>query len=321
MTKPIVFVTCAIPDAGIELLRTKADVHVNMEDRVLSRGELISGLAQADGLLCQLADAVDAEVISSAPRLKAIANYAVGFNNIDLAAASARGIPVTNTPGVLTEATADLAWALLMCAARRVVEGDEMVRQGRFHGWGPRLLLGADVYGATLGLIGLGRIGTAVARRARGFDMRVVYHSRTRLQSKEEAELGLTYLDLPELLGTSDFVSLHVPLTADTRHMIGAQQLRMMKSSAILINTARGPVVDEAALAEALACRRLAAAGLDVYENEPAVHPDLLGLDNVVLLPHVGSGTLGTRSRMAIMAAESMISMLDGGRPSNIVNP
>ncbi|MGI6147457.1 MAG: D-glycerate dehydrogenase [Firmicutes bacterium] len=322
MRKPKVFVTCPIPEAGLDVLRGAVDMEVNMDDRVLTRQELLAGVADADGLLCQLADVVDESVLAAAPRLRAIANYAVGYNNIDIAAATDRRIAVTNTPGVLTETTADLTWALILAVARRVVEGDAMVRQGRFRGWAPRLLLGGDVYGRVLGVVGMGRIGQAVARRARGFGMKVLYYDRSGISSSLETELGATRVSLEELLRESDFVSLHVPLTPETRHLIGREQLAMMKRTAYLVNTARGPVVDEAALAQALAAGELAGAGLDVYENEPEVHPGLLGLDNVVLLPHLGSATVDTRERMAVMAAESLLDVLEGREPraGNLVN-
>lgn len=321
--RPRVFVTCHIPSEGLDILRTSAEVRVNMEDRVLSPTELIEGVAEADGLLCQLADAVNETVLSAAPRLRAIANYAVGYNNIDIAAASARGIPVTNTPGVLTESTADLTFALMLSVARRVVEGDSLMREGRFRGWAPRFMLGMDVYGSTLGLIGMGRIAQAVARRARGFGMRVMYYSRSAVSHELEAELCAVRVSLPQLLAEADFVSIHVPLTPDTHRLIGRRELAAMKPTAVLVNTARGPVVDEEALADALAARVIAGAGLDVFENEPAVHPALLASANAVLLPHVGSATRATRARMAVMAAESLVHLLEGRlpRPANIVNP
>ena len=255
------------------------------------------------------------------PRLKMIANLGVGYNNIDVRAATARGIPVSNTPGVLTEATADLAFTLLLAVARRVVEGDRRVRAGEFKFWAPFLFLCREVSGKTLGIVGMGRIGKAVARRARGFDMPVLYHNRSRLESDEEDRLGARHASLDELLQQSDFVSLHVPLTAQTTHLIGGEQLAAMKPTAYLINTARGPVVNEQALLEALQARRIAGAALDVYENEPALTPGLTLLDNVVLLPHVGSATLETRTRMAAMAAQNLIAGLSGQTPPNVVNP
>lgn len=268
-----------------------------------------------------LSDSVDSQVLGASPDLKVVANYAVGFNNIDLASATQKGVVVTNTPGVLTETTADLAWALLMSAARRVVESDAFTRAGRFRGWEPMLFLGYDVYGKTLGLVGLGRIGQAVARRAQGFGMRVLYYTAHRRPVEEETRLGVEFASLDNLLAMSDFLSLHVPLTDSTRHMIGRRELDLMKRTAIIVNTARGPVVDEAALVEALREGRIAAAGFDVYENEPALAPGLADLPNATLLPHTGSGTLETRTRMAVMAAQSIVDAIGGKRPEHVVNP
>lgn len=289
-------------------------------DRQLSRDELAAAVGGKAGLLSMLSDPVDGEVLGASPDLKVVANYAVGFNNIDLASATQRGVVVTNTPGVLTETTADLAWALLMSAARRVIESDAFTRAGRFRGWEPMLFLGYDVYGKTLGLVGLGRIGQAVAKRAQGFGMRVLYYTSHRRPVEEEKRLGVEFASLDDLLAKSDFVSLHVPLTDSTRHMIGERELGLMKPTAIIVNTARGPVVDEKALVEALRQRRIAAAGFDVYENEPALAPGLTELPNVTLLPHTGSGTLETRTRMAVMAAQSVVDVLAGKRPEYVVN-
>ncbi len=250
-----------------------------------------------------------------------IANMGVGYNHIDIAAATRRGIPVSNTPGVLTDATADLAFTLILAVARRVVEGDRRVREGKFKLWAPFLFLGREVSGKTLGIVGFGRIGRAVARRAAGFGMRVLYHNRSRLTPAEERESPAEYADLNTLLAQADFVSLHVPLSGETRHLIGAEELSRMKPTAYLINTARGPVVDEVALLATLQRGMIAGAGLDVYENEPALTPGLADLPNVVLLPHVGSATLETRTAMAAMAARNLIAGLDGQRPPNLVNP
>ena len=250
-----------------------------------------------------------------------IANMGVGYNHIDIAAATRRGIPVSNTPGVLTDATADLAFTLILAVARRVVEGDRRVREGKFKLWAPFLFLGREVSGKTLGIVGFGRIGRAVARRAAGFGMRVLYHNRSRLTPAEERESPAEYADLNTLLAQADFVSLHVPLSGETRHLIGAAELSRMKPTAYLINTARGPVVDEVALLATLQRGMIAGAGLDVYENEPALTPGLADLPNVVLLPHVGSATLETRTAMAAMAARNLIAGLDGQRPPNLVNP
>lgn len=319
--KPKVLVTRSIPREGLDLLASLCDLDVNQEDRALSKDELKSRLADKDALLSLLSDPIDRDVLAAGPRLRVVANYAVGFNNIDVAAATARGIVVTNTPGVLTETTADLAWTLLMAAARRVVEGDALVRAGKFTGWGPMLLLGHDIYGKTLGIIGLGRIGEAVARRARGFDMNVLYYSAHRKNPEDESRLGVRYASLDELLAQSDFVSIHAPLTDATRHMIGHRELAMMKPSAVLVNTARGPVVDESALVQALREGRIAAAGLDVYENEPALAPGLAELPNVTVLPHVGSASLETRTRMAEMVARDILAVLEGRTPAHPVNP
>lgn len=287
----------------------------------LPREEILRRVREADALICLLSDRVDEELLSAAPRLKVVANLGVGVDNIDLPAATRRGIPVTNTPDVLTETTADLGWALLMAAARRIVEADRDLREHGFPGWTfipPHL--GVDVHGRTLGVVGLGRIGTAVARRGRGFSMRVLYYSRTR-KPETERELSLEYVPLEMLLRESDFVVLTVPLTPETHHLIGERELSLMKEDAILVNIARGPVVDEAALARALREGRIRAAALDVFEREPQVHPDLLHLRNVVLTPHIGSATWATRRRMADMAVESVIDVLAGRRPANLVNP
>jgi glyoxylate reductase len=245
----------------------------------------------------------------------------VGYNNIDVAAATARQIPVTNTPGVLTAATADMAWALMFAIGRRVVEGDQLVRSRQWQGWGPLQLLGQDITSATLGLIGFGRIGKAMVRRARGFDMRVVYWNRTRLSPDEEAELGVTYLSREEVLAQADFVSLHVALTPETKHLIGEAELAAMKPTAYLINTARGPVVDEKALVKVLQAGGIAGAGLDVFENEPQLEPELYDMPNVVIPPHLGSATIGTRTRMGNIAVANCLAACRGKRPDNVVNP
>ena len=315
---PKILVTRTLPGAALARLSQLAELEVWSENAAMPPSEIIKRSANCDGLLCLLTDRIDRAVIAAAPKLKIIANYAVGYDNIDTRAAQERGIIVTNAPGVLTEATADLTWALLMAAARLVPAGDVLVRSGQWQGWNPNLLLGSSVFGQTLGILGAGRIGTAVARRSRGFEMPVVYTSR-RPNELLESELGARRVELDELLTLSDFVSLHLPLTDATRHLIGARELGLMKPGAVLINTARGPIVDEAALAQALKNGPLAAAGLDVFENEPTVHPDLLGLENVVLLPHLGSATLQTRSRMADIAVDGLIEWLAGRVPANAV--
>jgi glyoxylate reductase len=272
------------------------------------------------GILSQVMDPIR-ETVLSTPGLEIVANVAVGYDNIDVPAATRNGVMATHTPGVLTDTTADFAFALMMAAARRIAEGDRFVRAGKFGGWAIDMLLGQDVWGATLGLVGVGRIGGAVARRARAFDMRILYTDAVALPPDVERELGATRVELAELLREADFVSLHVPLTPDTRHLIGAAELDRMKPSAILVNTSRGPVVDEAALAAGLREGRIFAAGLDVFEREPEVHPDLLGLDNVVLAPHIASGSVRTRSEMSALAVRNLLAGLRGERPPNLLNP
>ncbi|HXF51015.1 MAG TPA: D-glycerate dehydrogenase [Dehalococcoidia bacterium] len=314
--RPRVFVTRRLPGDALERLSAVALVDVWQHDLPPSRDELVAAVREADGLICLLTDRIDAGVLDAAPRLRVVSTMAVGYDHIDVAAATARGIPVGHTPGVLTETTADLAWALLLATARRVVEGDRFVREGRWKTWDPNLLLGYDVHGATLGVVGMGAIGQAVARRAVGFGMRVLYTRR----SAGEAEIGRR-VSLEELLRESDFVSLHVPLTAETRHLIGERELRLMKRTAILINTARGPVVDQAALAAALREGVIAGAGVDVTEVEP-IPPDdpLLAAPNVVILPHIGSASHATRARMAEMAVENCIAGLEGRPVPHCVN-
>ncbi len=315
-----ILITRKIPDAGIKLLQEKGyKLKINLQDRPLTKQELQEKIRDCDGVISLLSDTIDKEIIDAAPRLKVIANYAVGYNNIDVQYASARNIWVTNTPDVLTPATADLAWALLMAVSKRIVEADAFVRAGKFKGWAPELLLGHDVTGKTLGIIGAGRIGQAVGRRARGFDMQLLYHSR-HPKPKFEAETGAHHAALDELLRMSDFVSLHCPLTQETYHLLNAQRLNSMKPGSILINTARGAVVDEAALVQALKEGPLAGAGLDVYEHEPQIHPELLKMSNVVLLPHIGSATTETRNEMARMVARNVIGVLEQGQAVNPVN-
>ena len=272
------------------------------------------------GILSQVMDPIG-EAVLSTPGLAIVANVAVGFDNIDVPAATRHGVMATHTPGVLTDTTADFAFALMMAAARRVPEADRFLRGGHFRGWAIDMLLGQDLWGATLGLVGVGRIGGAVARRARGFDMRVLYTDAVPLAADVERDLGATRVELDELLGEADFVSLHVPLTPDTHHLIGVDELARMKPTAVLVNTSRGPVVDEAALAEALRTGRIFAAGLDVYEQEPDVHPGLLDLDNVVLAPHIASGSVRTRSEMSVLAVRNLLAGLRGERPPNLLNP
>jgi glyoxylate reductase len=316
-----VFVTRRIPEPGLEMLRARCQVEVNPEDRVLSKEEIIEGIQGKDALLCLLTDEIDEEIMDANPNLKVISNYAVGFNNIKVAEATRRGLPITNTPGVLTETTADMAWTLLMAAGRRLVEADKFTRAGKYNGWGPMLLLGYDIYGKTLGLVGLGRIGEAMVKRGHGFGMKILYFDANRRSPEEEKALGIEYRQLDQLLAEADYVSLHVPLLSSTHHLISQREFGLMKESAVLVNSARGPIVDEKALAKALKEGQIAAAGLDVYENEPAVEPELLGLENVILAPHIASATRETRTKMATMAAENLLSVLDGKVPPNIVNP
>jgi glyoxylate reductase len=317
-----VFVTRKILEEGLNMLRERYDVEVSDYDGIIPREMLLKKVKGADALLSLLTDNIDAEVMDAAgPNLKIIANYAVGYNNIDVEEATKRGIMVTNTPGVLTETTADFAWTLLMAIARRIVEADKFVREGKFRGWEPMLLLGTDVFGATLGIVGFGRIGQAMARRALGFNMRVLYYDNSRVDEQLEKELKATFVDLPTLLKESDFVTLHVPLTKQTHHLIGEKELKMMKKDAYLINTARGPVVDEKALVKALKEGWIKGAALDVFENEPEIEPELLKLDNVVLAPHIASASYATRSKMSVMVAENIIKALNGEVPPNLVNP
>jgi glyoxylate reductase len=301
------------------MLRERFEVRLHDSETKPTADEIAAGAAGCAGILPLIRDAIDATLMDRLPDLRVIANYGVGYDNIDVAAATQRGIVVTNTPDVLTDATADLAMALVLAAARRVGEGERMVRAGGFHGWTPTLLVGADVTSATLGLVGFGRIAAALGRRALGFGMRLLHTARG--EHPEANALGSRRVELEQLLAESDFVSIHAPLTPETHHLIDGAALARMKPTAYLINTARGPVVDEAALAEALAARRIAGAGLDVYEREPDVHPGLLGLENVVLLPHLGSATVGTRAAMSRVAATNLIAALSRERPPNPVNP
>lgn len=321
MSKPKILLTGRIPDGVTAVLEKDCDVESNKEDRTMERAALLELVQDKEGIISMITDRIDGELMDRAPRLRMIAAMAVGYDNIDIGAATARGIPVSNTPGVLTDATAELAFALVLAAARRVVEMDGLTRRGGFRYWAPMLFLGTEVTGKTLGIIGLGRIGKAVARRARGFDMKVLYHNRERIDAADERELKTEYADLERLLRESDFVSLHVPLTEETKHLIGGRELALMKPTAFLINTSRGPVVDEKALVKVLRERKIGGAGLDVYENEPALTPGLAELDNVTLLPHVGSGTLETRTRMAVLAVENLLAGLRGDVPPNILNP
>ncbi len=315
-----VLVTVNLPE---DLLAPVAQAHavtVHRHHRPMAYDDIASAIHDKHGLLCMITDRVDQALLDRAPQLKVVANFGVGYNNIDAAAAAKRRIPVTNTPGVLTDATADLAFALILALGRRLVQGDRHTRQGKFRFWAPFYFLGSGVSGKTLGIVGMGRIGAAVAKRAAGFGMPVLYHNRHRLDRETERALGVRYCTLEALLAQSDFVSLHVPLTAETRHLIGAEQLALMKPGAFLINTARGEVVDEKALLKVLQAGKIGGAGLDVYENEPLLTPGLSALDNVVLLPHVGSATEETRRAMGAIAVKNLIAGLEGRLPPNCVN-
>jgi glyoxylate reductase len=315
-----VLITCRLPEDILARISTHHDITGHFEDSPMAPDRLGEAITSCQGLLCTISDTIDASVLETARKLKIIANYGVGYNNIDVETATRRGVLVTNTPGILTNATADITMALLLAVGRRIIEGDRMVREGKFRFWAPFHFLGHEISGKTLGIIGMGRIGRAVARRAAGFDMKLLYHNRRHLPPEREAALKAEYADLESLLSESDFVSLHVPLTDETRHLIGPRELSFMKPGAFLINTARGPVVDETALFEALKGGAISGAGLDVYENEPELTPGLGELDNVVLLPHVGSATVETRYKMAAMAAENLMAGLAGRIPPNCVN-
>lgn len=318
---PTVAVTRAIPEAGLALLRQVAEVRVWPGELPPSPEELATLLHGCDGALTMVTEAIAAEVLDREPRLRVIGNFAVGYDNVDVPAATARGVAVCNTPGVLTEATADFTFALLLAGARRVAEGNEYVRAGRWDAWKPLLLLGRDLHGATLGIVGLGRIGRAVARRARGFDMRLLYCA-TRRHADAERELGVEFRPLDDLLRESDFVTLHVAFTPETRRLIGAREFGLMKREAVLVNAARGPVVDTDALVTALRDGAIGGAALDVTDPEPlpAGHP-LLALPNAIVVPHIASATVATRDQMARLAASNIVAVLRGERPPAIVNP
>jgi glyoxylate reductase len=318
--KPKVYVTRKFPQAALDLLATRSEVRAYGEDGPLPKEVLLQAVQDVEGLLVAGAR-ISTEVLEQAPKLRAISNASVGYDNLDLAGCTARGIPVASTAGSLEETTADLAFALLLAVARRVVEGDRYVREGRWDRWQFNLLHGRDVYGKTLGLYGFGHIAQGMARRGRGFSMRILYHSRHRVPETVEGQFGAQFVDRETLIRESDFLSLHVPLTPETHHLIGAPEFRRMKPTAFLINTARGKVVDEEALVEALGEKRIAGAGLDVFENEPKVHSALLSMPNVVLMPHIGSATGETRLRMAMLAAQNLLDLFEGRRPKNLLNP
>lgn len=324
--RPKILVTQKVPDPAYPPLEAIGDVEANMEEgSIWPYEELLQRGTGHDYIYSLLTDNIDARFLeacaASTPRLKMVANMAVGFNNIDVETATRLRIAVSNTPGVLSDTTADLAFALLMATARRIPEAERFLRAGKYKGWGPLLFCGADVHGSTLGLIGAGRIGKLVARRSSGFDMKVLYYDVYRMQPEEEATYHMTYMPMEDVLGQSDFISVHTPYMPSTHHLISERELKMMKPTAILINTARGPIVDEKALVRALQSKTIAAAGLDVFENEPAVEPELLSMENVVLLPHIASASLKTRTLMATMASDNIVAHYKGERPPNIVNP
>ncbi len=317
-----VYVTRIIPQPGFDILHENlTNVRINEEDHRLSREELLENVKGLDGLLPLLTEQIDGEEMEAAGKqLKIIANHAVGFDNIDVPAATERGIMVTNTPGVLTDATSDHAWALLFTTARRVVESDKFTRAGKYKGWGPMMYLGGDITGRTLGVVGAGRIGNAVAEKSSGFKMQILYCDEFRNENLEN-EYGAKKVSFEELLSEADFVSVHVPLLDSTHHLFNDAAFKQMKKTAYLINTSRGPVVDEAALVRALQNGEIAGAGIDVYEEEPKIHPGLLSLDNAVLTPHTASATIETRTKMATMAAQNLVDGLKGKRPANLLNP
>lgn len=311
-----------VPGHGLlERLRERFNVVLNPVEGQMARDQLLRAVAEADGIVAMLTDRIDTQLLDAAPRLKIVANYAVGFNNVDVPAATARGVMVTNTPEVVTDATADLAWAILMGIARNVVVVDRFTRSGRWTEWRPEAFIAADISGTTLGIVGLGRIGQAMAKRAAGFEMRVLYTDAQRASRDVEERLGASFVPLDTLLRESDFVTIHVPLFDATRHLIDARALSLMKPTAYLINAARGPIVDERALVRALGAGTIAGAALDVYEDEPRLAEGLAELDNVILIPHLGANSRRTRDRMAAMTVENIAAALGGEIPPNLVNP
>ncbi len=324
--RPKILVTQKVPDAAYPLLEEIGDVEANMQEGVIwTYEELLRRGPNHDYIYSLLTDNIDARFLEACragtPRLKMVANMAVGYNNIDVEAATRLGIAVSNTPGVLSDTTADLAFALLMATARRIPEAERYLRAGKYTGWGPLLFCGAEVHNATLGLIGAGRIGKIVAKRASGFDMKVIYYDVYPMSPEDEATYNMTYMPMDDVLKQADFVSVHTPYMPSTHHLISERELSLMKPSAILINTARGPIVDEKALVRALQGGTIAGAGLDVFENEPAVEPELKSMENVVILPHIASASLKTRTLMATMASDNIVAHFHGQRPPNILNP
>lgn len=319
--QPRVLVTREVFDETLDYLRAHCAVVDNQKDQPYAPDALAAALAGCDGLMCALTDKVDAVLLAAAPKLKVVSNIAVGYNNIDVPACTARGVMATNTPGVLDDSTADLAWTLMLGTARRITEVERRIRSGEWTGWRLKQWLGVDVHHATLGIVGMGRIGQAIARRASGFEMKVLYHNRKPIAPDLEGKCNAAYVSFDELLAQSDFIILQVPYSPQTHHLIGAAQLKKMKPTAILINSTRGGVVDDAALIDALKSGVIRAAGLDVYENEPRLNPGFLKLDNVVLAPHVGSSTEATRKAMAMLAARNLVAALQGEVPPNLINP
>lgn len=318
---PRILITHKLADEAVEVARQSCEVRFTPLDQPLDAATLRQAVAGVDGLIAVVTDTIDAALLQAGPDLKVVANVAAGFDNVDVPAATRHGVVVTNTPGVVTESTADLAWGLLFAIGRRISEADRYVRAGKWKEWQLMVLLGHDVHGSTLGIIGMGSIGQAVARRAAGFGMAILYHNRRRLPENVESKLGATWVELDELLRNADFVSVHTPLSAETRHLVGERELRLMKPTSYLINTSRGPVVDEMAVLRALQERWIAGAGLDVFEREPKVPQGLKDLENVVLLPHIGSASVASRTRMAVMAAQSAVAVVQGRRPPHMVNP
>jgi glyoxylate reductase len=320
MPKPKVLATRPLFPAAQEILNAHCDVEYWMQPERISKDELLRKVQDKEGLVCLLTEKVDSNLLGAAPKLRIASNVAVGFDNIDVAACTKRGVVATNTPGVLDETTADFAWTLMMAVARRVIEGEALARSGTWKGWDLDQLVGIDIYGKMLGIVGFGRIGKAMARRAAGFHMKVLYSDAVRAPENVEKELGAEYKSLTDLLAQSDFVSLHVPLLPETRGLFDASRFTKMKPTAFLINTSRGPVVDEAALVHALESGKLAGAALDVFEKEPSIHPGLKR-PNVVLAPHIASASIETRTKMACMAAENVVALFNGQRPPNMLNP
>ena len=319
--KPKVLITRQVfPEIALHLAE-HFELTLNDSDDIMSAAQLASAMATMNGVMTTLTEKIDVALLDRCPQLKVVANIATGYNNIDVAACTARGVMVTNTPGVLEDTTADLTFALLLAAARRITEAEVWLRAGEWKkGFALQQMLGCDVHHATLGIIGMGSIGQTVARRARGFDMEVLYYNRTRLAETQEQNLNATYVPRDELLARADFVVLMVPYSPQTHHLIGARELALMKPTAVLVNSARGGVVDDAALVEALRTKRIAAAGIDVFENEPRLNPEYLKLSNVVLTPHIGSATRATRMKMALLAAQNLTAVLQGRTPPNLVN-